>query len=73
MNERGVLMAKCSRCGGKLNGIPQRSRVEISKLSKSMKQVSRLCAGSICHNCVAQMIKAAVRGEAAKLTGATGG
>ena len=73
MNERGGLMAKCSICGRKLNGIPQKSRVETSKLSKSMKKVTRLYAGSICHNCVAQMIKAALRGEAAQLTRAAKG
>lgn len=58
-------MAKCSKCGKRLNGIPKKSIVELSKMSKSMKNVSRIFSGNLCHNCVAEIIKAGVRREAA--------
>ncbi|WEU39863.1 MAG: hypothetical protein OdinLCB4_005170 [Candidatus Odinarchaeum yellowstonii] len=58
-------MAKCSKCGRRLNGVPEKSIVELSKLSKSMKKVSRIFSGNLCHRCVAEMIKASVRRETA--------
>ncbi len=58
-------MAKCSKCGIRLNGIPKKRVVELSKLSKSMKKISRIFSGTLCHRCVAEIIKANVRREAA--------
>ncbi len=57
---RKKIKHKCARCGKELAGTP-RSHLEQRKLSKTEKRPERPFGGMLCHRCLEELIKSAVR------------
>ncbi|MEM2319680.1 MAG: 50S ribosomal protein L34e [Candidatus Bathyarchaeia archaeon] len=51
----------CFLCGKPIAGIPRLSPAEIRKQNLSNKRVSRLYGGQLCHSCLENALKQAVR------------
>ncbi len=54
--------ARCGRCGRQLSGIPRLDPSRIRKLPQSRRRVERIYGGYLCHECLQEMLKEAVRG-----------
>jgi len=52
---------RCSVCGGSLAGIPRLLPSEMRKLNRTKRRISRIYGGQICHNCLKNALKKAVR------------
>ncbi|MEM2917835.1 MAG: 50S ribosomal protein L34e [Candidatus Bathyarchaeia archaeon] len=52
---------RCSRCSRILFGIPRLSSSELRKLSMSQRRIKRMYGGQLCHTCLQDMLKEAVR------------
>lgn len=51
----------CSICGKKLRAVAYGSSADVRKLSLSSKRPNRYHGGNICHECLANLIKAEAR------------
>lgn len=51
----------CARCGQVLSGVPRLSPSKLRKLSASQRKVERMYGGQLCHNCLRDLLKQAVR------------
>jgi len=52
---------RCAICGSIIHGLKRLRPSELAKLSKTKKTVSRAYGGYLCHNCLSNMIRRAVR------------
>lgn len=57
-----VKAVHCVNCGRILAGVPRKTPVELSGISKSEKRPQRIFAGQLCHACLRESLKLAVRG-----------
>jgi len=55
---RSANVAKCSSCGVQLGGVP---RLNLRKLAKTEKRPERIYGGTLCHRCLASLLKEAAR------------
>lgn len=53
--------SSCIRCGRVLSGVPAKRSSELSRLSKSSKRPQRMFGGQLCHACLQESLKTAVR------------
>lgn len=51
----------CARCGKALSGIPHAVPSKLRKLPASRKKIERMYGGQLCHNCLQDLLKQAVR------------
>ena len=51
----------CSRCGQMLLGVPRLASSKLRKLSASQRRVERMYGGRLCHSCIRDLLKQAVR------------
>ncbi|MCX8199565.1 MAG: 50S ribosomal protein L34e [Sulfolobales archaeon] len=58
---RNVNVAKCSICGTQLGGIPRLNLSSLRKLAKTEKRPERIYGGTLCHRCLASLLKEAAR------------
>ncbi|MDH5438630.1 MAG: 50S ribosomal protein L34e [Candidatus Bathyarchaeota archaeon] len=54
-------VSRCSRCGQALSGVPHSTPSELRKLTASQRRLERVYGGQLCHNCVRELLKQAVR------------
>ena len=53
--------AHCLRCGQSFASIPRLTPSELGKLFPTQRKIERPYGGQLCHNCVRELIKQAVR------------
>lgn len=58
---RNVNVAKCSICGAQLGGVPRLNLSSLRKLAKTEKRPERIYGGTLCHRCLASILKEAAR------------
>jgi len=51
----------CARCGQMLLGVPRLTSSKIRKLPASQRRVERMYGGQLCHSCIRNLLKQAVR------------
>jgi large subunit ribosomal protein L34e len=56
--------ARCINCGRTLLGVPNKTLSELNRLSKSQKRPQRMFGGQLCHACLKESLKQAVRSAA---------
>lgn len=54
-------VSRCARCGKVLSGAPRLAPYRLRKLPTSHRKVERTYGGQLCHNCVQELLKQAVR------------
>ncbi|UCE15389.1 MAG: 50S ribosomal protein L34e [Candidatus Bathyarchaeota archaeon] len=54
-------ISRCSKCGQPLPGVPRSTPSKLRKLTASQKKLERVYGGQLCHNCVRELLKQAVR------------
>ncbi|UCH69906.1 MAG: 50S ribosomal protein L34e [Candidatus Bathyarchaeota archaeon] len=54
-------VSSCTKCGQPLAGVPRSTPSELRKLAASQKRLNRVYGGQLCHNCVRELLKQAVR------------
>jgi large subunit ribosomal protein L34e len=54
---------QCSRCGGELSGVPRLVPSKIRKLPANQRRVERMYGGQLCHGCLRDLLKQAIRGN----------
>lgn len=57
----GISPLLCTICDKPLAGIPHGAQKEMRKLNRSKKRIWRPYGGQICHNCLKNALKQAVR------------
>ena len=66
--EKKPAHAKCGVCGGKLNAVPNKTKSQMRKLSKTQKRPERVFGGVLCHACTRRIIKEKTRVESGVLS-----
>jgi large subunit ribosomal protein L34e len=61
--QKKVKASHCVRCGRLLPSIPRLAPSKISGLSASRKRLNRVYGGQLCHTCLQEALKQAVRSE----------
>jgi len=56
-----VKAARCAQCGRMLFGVPLKAPSEFNRLSSSEKRPQRMFGGQLCHMCLQESLKRAVR------------
>ena len=51
----------CFKCGRSIAGLSNLKTAEITKLSRSKRRIKRIYAGDLCHICLKEALKKAVR------------
>lgn len=51
----------CARCGQILSGVPRLTSSKLRKLPASQRRVERMYGGQLCHTCIRDLLKQAVR------------
>jgi len=54
-------VSRCARCGRTLSGLPHSIPSKLHKLSASQRRVERVYGGQLCHGCLQDLLKHAVR------------
>jgi len=54
-------VSSCSKCGQPLSGMSRSTPSELGKLTASKRRLERMYGGQLCHNCVKELLKQAVR------------
>jgi len=52
---------RCARCNRVLSGIPGLAQSKMGKLTASKKRIQRMHGGQLCHVCLKDLLKLAVR------------
>ena len=55
-------VARCSRCGQVLSGVPHSTSSNLRKLTATQRRLERVYGGQLCHTCVRELLKQAARG-----------
>ncbi len=58
---RKVSAARCSICGAQLGGVPRLNPSSLRGLTKTEKRPERIYGGTLCHRCLANILKEAAR------------
>jgi large subunit ribosomal protein L34e len=53
--------AHCVRCGQFFASVPRLTKTQLAKLFPTQRKITRPYGGQLCHNCVRELIKQAVR------------
>lgn len=56
-----VGVMRCARCNRVLAGVPRLTPSKTSKLTASQRRIQRIYGGNLCHICLQDMLKQAVR------------
>ncbi|MFQ6086999.1 MAG: 50S ribosomal protein L34e [Candidatus Bathyarchaeia archaeon] len=56
-----VRASHCARCNRVLSGIPRLAQSKMGKLTASQKRIQRIYGGQLCHVCLQDLLKHAVR------------
>jgi len=64
-NKARVKASRCAKCGRILFAIPMKAPSELSRLPSSKKRPQRMFGGQLCHACLQESLKQAVRGASA--------
>ncbi len=56
-----VKAGRCVNCSRILPGVPNKTLSELNRLSKSQKRPQRMFGGQLCHACLKESLKQAVR------------
>ena len=51
----------CARCNRVLSGVPRLAQSKMGKLTASQKRIQRMYGGQLCHVCLQDLLKHAVR------------
>jgi len=57
-----VKAGRCVQCGRLLFGVPMKKPSKLSRLPVSKKRPQRMFGGQLCHKCLKESLKQAVRG-----------
>lgn len=53
--------SSCIRCGRALSGVPRLTPSKLHTVPTSYRRVERMYGGKLCHNCLQELLKQAVR------------
>jgi len=56
-----IAASYCAQCGQMLSGVPRLTSSKLRKLSASQRRVERMYGGQLCHSCIRDLLKQAVR------------
>jgi len=56
-----IKASRCARCNQVLSGIPRLAQSKMGKLTASQKRIQRQYGGQLCHTCLQDLLKHAVR------------
>lgn len=56
-----VRASRCARCNRVLSGVPRLAQSSMGKLTASQKSIQRMYGGQLCHICLQDLLKHAVR------------
>lgn len=56
-----VRASRCVRCNRVLSGVPRLAQSKMGKLTASQKRIQRIYGGQLCHVCLQDLLKHAVR------------
>jgi len=56
-----VKASHCARCNRVLSGVPRLLKSKMGKLTASQKRIQRMYGGQLCHVCLQDLLKHAVR------------
>jgi large subunit ribosomal protein L34e len=56
-----IAASYCAKCGQMLLGVRRVTSSKLRKLSASQRRVERMYGGQLCHSCIRDLLKQAVR------------